>query len=397
MKLRDAIQQFLMEGIGEVYVTDPKGHFVTTLFTGKPELSERGMHAWNLCRPESEKEQKGEVWEFSDTELNKYYSVTTSTVVTEEGVYQLHHMMDVTNYSDLFRRMSGMYKDWERMSKFQQSILQKLSDGYEVILSDLAKILRTEEIWFYVSSYHMSELTSFSTVNKTACRKRYKEKLGIPPIQSGEMKDGEICLIRGTVEENEFSILVKDGERVDHGMIDNPMLLSAVHLFVENSLLRMQIIYTSEHDALTGLYNKGKYLSMLDKGFGNPYSIAIFNMDVNFLKRANDTYGHEEGDLLIKRTANSIRKVEREEVFGFRIGGDEFMMIARNISLEQAGRLRREWEKAVESQNGPEYNVELVVSCGMTYGEGEYSLQELLNKADERMYIDKRLKKGGRT
>ena len=397
IKLRDSIQQFLMEEIGDVYVTDAEGQFVDTIFSGKPHFSEKAMRAWELCCPEAERGQKGEVWEFSDVDESRYFSVTTDTVDTEEGQFQLHHVMDVTNYSDLFRRMSGMYKDWERMSKFQQSILQKLSDGYEVILADIAQILKTDEVWLCISGVHVSEETGYSAKSKSICRTRVRAWKDLPDIEAGETKDGRICLLKGVVEENHYALLIRDGEKVDRGMIDNPMLISAVHLFVENGLLRMQIVYTSEHDAMTGLYNKGKYMNLLENAFGKPETIAIFNMDVNFLKRANDNYGHETGDELIKRTARSIQLVERDDVLGFRIGGDEFMMIGLNISFEEAQKLRKEWEKAVEKQNDGTLPVEIVVSCGMTFGEGDYSLHDLLVGADEKMYIDKKLKKGGRT
>ena len=148
-----------------------------------------------------------------------------------------------------------------------------------------------------------------------------------------------------------------------------------------------------EHDHMTGLYNKGKYMSLLNEKFGNPHSIAIYNMDVNNLKITNDTYGHEMGDFLLIKAATSLRMMESEKVMGFRMGGDEFMMIAVDLSQEDALELKAQWEAAVERLNQKNDNITLIIACGMAYGQGDYDLNELLRQADVLMYEDKKQKK----
>ena len=80
-------------------------------------------------------------------------------------------------------------------------------------------------------------------------------------------------------------------------------------LFGMNGVMREKLVYASEHDGLTGLYNKAKYLEMAEKEFQSLDSIAIFNFDVNNLKKMNDQFGHEAGDKLIIKAANSSRNV----------------------------------------------------------------------------------------
>ena len=92
--------------------------------------------------------------------------------------------------------------------------------------------------------------------------------------------------------------------------------------------------------SLTGLYNKGKYMALKNADFGKPESIAIFNFDVNNLKHINDNYGHEYGDALIIKAAKSIDAVTSENVYGFRMGGDEYVMVAVNVSPEEVGKIR---------------------------------------------------------
>ena len=148
-----------------------------------------------------------------------------------------------------------------------------------------------------------------------------------------------------------------------------------------------------EHDHMTGLYNKGKFMSLLNESFGKPQSIAIYNMDVNNLKITNDTYGHEMGDFLLIKAATSLRMMESEKVMGFRMGGDEFMMIAVDISPEEASELKAQWETTVERLNQKNDNLPLVIACGMAYGQNDYDINELFKQADALMYEDKKQKK----
>ena len=156
----------------------------------------------------------------------------------------------------------------------------------------------------------------------------------------------------------------------------------------------MKITAENEHDHMTGLYNKGKYMSLLNEDFGKPHSIAIFNMDVNNLKIINDTYGHEMGDLLLIKAATSLRMMESEHVMGFRMGGDEFMMIAIDYTQEEALELKAQWETTVDHLNQKNDNLPLIIACGMAYGKGDYILKELFSQADALMYEDKKQKKG---
>ena len=148
-----------------------------------------------------------------------------------------------------------------------------------------------------------------------------------------------------------------------------------------------------EHDGLTGLYNKGKFMSLKQTLFPKQRSIAIFNMDVNNLKHMNDTYGHEAGDSLIKKAAESLRKIEARNVMAFRVGGDEFMAVGLHMSLEEAEALLKAWEAGLAELNRQNDGIPCVIACGMAFGEGDFDLEALFKQADERMYEDKKAKK----
>ena len=150
--------------------------------------------------------------------------------------------------------------------------------------------------------------------------------------------------------------------------------------------------YEAEHDKLTGLYNKGKYMMLKENRFGNPGSIALFNFDVNNLKYINDNFGHEYGDELIIKAANSIHAVTADNVFGFRMGGDEYAMVAVNVTEKEVERIYNTWKQSLEELN-TQGNVYCVMACGLKYSEGEFDPDELFNQADDLMYLDKKARK----
>lgn len=129
--------------------------------------------------------------------------------------------------------------------------------------------------------------------------------------------------------------------------------------------------------------------------FAGQDAIAVFNFDVNNLKEMNDNHGHEAGDKLLKKAADSLRAVEESGIMAFRVGGDEFILVGLHLDREAAEALKRRWEEALERLNAQDDGVTCVIACGMVCGESGYDLDELLVKADERMYQDKVAKKNG--
>ncbi|MDO5398311.1 MAG: GGDEF domain-containing protein [bacterium] len=83
-------------------------------------------------------------------------------------------------------------------------------------------------------------------------------------------------------------------------------------------------------DPLTGLANRSSFESAMDKADSdkNHYkTIGIIVFDVNSLKHVNDTFGHQQGDILIKSAADAIKSTFNDDFVTFRIGGDEFAAI----------------------------------------------------------------------
>jgi len=153
---------------------------------------------------------------------------------------------------------------------------------------------------------------------------------------------------------------------------------------------REEMRYVSEHDQLTGLYNKGKYLSFVENDIDKYDSIALFNMDVNNLKKINDTMGHEFGDRLIIKAADSIKAVANSKVMGFRMGGDEFLMIAVNVSKAQVDMIKANWEEELKRLNSVDDGIECIIAVGVVYAEKPVDFDAMAKEADALMYENKK-------
>ncbi len=355
-------------------------------------------------------------WETIDLETHNFYKVESMRIVDDKA-YMVHHLTDITEYMKLNRDVTKYMSFFKKLAGFQTAILEKLSSTYYELLPMLADFFKTEEMFFVLLRDSHVEMITFNKKNGNYSNARIaadEEALKAFSFVSGdelavndfaqamhealtlagiadESKVYSLC--KGDVSEQKYALFFVENDKMDKESMGEETLLSVIRLYIENSMMREKLIYDSEHDGLTGMYNKGKYLAMLESDYRNLDSIGIFNFDVNNLKKMNDTYGHEAGDKLIIKGADSIRKVTSSTVHGYRMGGDEFLMIACNVTEAEVAQLKARWEAELARLNTLEDGIECVIAAGVVYGDKGYDFAALMKEADERMYEDKKKKK----
>jgi diguanylate cyclase len=112
----------------------------------------------------------------------------------------------------------------------------------------------------------------------------------------------------------------------------NKMLVAVMHSEREND-------YLARHDALTGLWNRAGFVNALrTKLADNPggKSSALLFLDLDQFKLVNDTFGHPAGDMLLAMVAESLRGIFPASDVIARMGGDEFLILANDVTAEQA-------------------------------------------------------------
>ncbi len=146
-------------------------------------------------------------------------------------------------------------------------------------------------------------------------------------------------------------------------------------------------------DTLTGLANRRKITELLKEEIkkleeDNNNNFNIIMLDIDFFKKVNDNYGHPMGDEVIKKVSNHMQdKVGSEGVVG-RFGGEEFLTILYNNDIQKtallADQIRNDIEgKRIEFEGK---KISVTVSMGIACSAETAVYQELLNKADERLY-----------
>jgi diguanylate cyclase (GGDEF)-like protein len=145
-------------------------------------------------------------------------------------------------------------------------------------------------------------------------------------------------------------------------------------------------------DALTGLYNRRSGEQRLaeeisrSQRHGGPLTILM--LDLNGLKDVNDELGHAAGDELIKRFAERLNKAIRGSDLAVRLGGDEFLVLLPECKPEEVRHvLNRLSGLKVECNKRL---VEVSFSAGWTNFRPGESPEELLKRADDALYVNKR-------
>ena len=102
----------------------------------------------------------------------------------------------------------------------------------------------------------------------------------------------------------------------------------------ENLHLQEEYKYLSMHDALTDLRNRYGYKDYIDQlKQSNCESVAEAIFDIDFFKKINDTYGHDNGDVVLRDIAKITVAMLPKEAEAFRWGGEEFIIIFKNADL----------------------------------------------------------------
>ncbi|MDY4833021.1 MAG: GGDEF domain-containing protein [Treponema sp.] len=151
-------------------------------------------------------------------------------------------------------------------------------------------------------------------------------------------------------------------------------------------------------DELSKLLNRRGFFEYGQKTINLSLSMdkegCVFFCDLDGLKKINDNFGHDMGDSAIQLVAQVLKKVFRESDIVARLSGDEFGIIAPSFRLNNLENLRKkiaEENEKISRENNLPFILSLSMGCA-EYGHDRSNLSEILSKADEKLYEEKRLK-----
>ncbi|MBR3297257.1 MAG: GGDEF domain-containing protein [Firmicutes bacterium] len=154
-----------------------------------------------------------------------------------------------------------------------------------------------------------------------------------------------------------------------------------------------ELKFEAEHDPLTGLYNRGAFTRLCGELEGTGYTLIL--VDVDKFKTINDTYGHDVGDIVLKRFAHGLTDIFREDDLVFRIGGDEFAVILKSNEdvLRNAISAKISHLNSILERGGNRRGSNLpgfTISVGVAFSRPEEDSDTVFKHADSALYEVKR-------
>ena len=144
-------------------------------------------------------------------------------------------------------------------------------------------------------------------------------------------------------------------------------------------------------DAQTGLFNRSRWNALMDNSAPISEATGVMMLDLNRLKYINDTMGHMMGDKMIIDFADILSRTLPDDCMIFRWGGDEFTVLVSDADRDKIKDYISQISAATEAHNlsGEKPEIHFAVGYALSVDYPTLSREELLRKADEKMYHNK--------
>lgn len=217
-------------------------------------------------------------------------------------------------------------------------------------------------------------------------RTYYEDDLNILATGQGSEMISEIPTEEGTqYYQISKKPVLSDGEVVGiMGIISN---------VTNEKRLEKELAELSFKDKLTGLKNRN-YMEVYSDHLmcDENYPVSLVVADCNYLKKINDTLGHEYGDVLLKRVAEVLQSCVPEGCTPIRLGGDEFLISCKNTSADETRILISKIKEELARRSDEAINLDVALGFYTVSGSGEaLSFGKALHYADQDMYRNKTL------
>jgi len=225
---------------------------------------------------------------------------------------------------------------------------------------------------------------------------------------SYESVEGEVVYLNSRlVSEFDWYLVVEQHDADAEARIRNTLLLNiglslgvmtlvllVAHFTLKVYQRRLEEMATT--DGLTGVANRHVFDSIVEQvrrsAKRRHKKVSLVSIDIDHFKEVNDTYGHQAGDEILKAVANGIQEQIRESDTLCRWGGEEFLLLLDDCTLQQAAERAESVRKFIKKQviqiKGE--NVRVTLSCGVTECRVDEPLFEVVTRVDEALYRAKR-------
>ncbi len=282
---------------------------------------------------------------------------------------------------------------------------QNKANYFESILQDSSDIIFTIDVDGFILKFNKGAEANFGYSQMEIVGKPFR-KLFIN--EADEQKVYDLVLREGRVTNLEFAMKTAEGEPIFVNLSVSEMkndtgkiigLVATCKNITEKKKLEQELMQKNEllerlavTDSLTGLLNSRTFYDNLKKEYSRlkragSGRLTVMMIDLDRFKIYNDTHGHQAGDRVLRVVGQIIASSVRQDIdTGYRYGGDEFTLILPNTDREQANNVADRIRRGFEACNFHPTSL----SIGMADTDGADEKEELVKRADEEMYRNKK-------
>ena len=293
-----------------------------------------------------------------------------------------------------------------RLSKNRQYKVMIVEDSAP-IRNSLKKILTSLQFHVFTAAHGEEAMSYFADnpdIRLVVCDYRMPVKDGLEVLKeiraAGDKNQIGVLMMTSPSENVNGAIFLKNGA---NDFIAKPFVKEELICRVNNLIEAMeninQIADFANKDFLTGVYNRryfyddmNEYVTYAEER-AEPYAVAV--LDIDHFKEINDACGHDSGDRVLKTLAKKLIDETKNGDLIARFGGEEFCIVLKNVSNEEAVKFFVNLRANIASCNVQlkKEQINFTVSIGVAFSRSDYKLDELLELADEALY---RAKENGR-
>lgn len=275
----------------------------------------------------------------------------------------------------------------------------ELTDGNEMIkeifnaANDIIVVIDAENGKFLTFNRRASELLGYT--------REELEQYGLSAVLAPEEMAEGMSSVRRTVTEGpqayERKLFDRYGRVLYFEIRTSPVTIHgknySLAVLRDNTARRQMeehVEFLLACDPMTGAFNRAHFeTEMLKVQTGLYQSVGVFVCDVDGLKMINDTLGHRQGDILLKRVATLLQEGVREPDLVARIGGDEFAVILFGATAAKMEAMDDYYQKQVEQYNAENPQLPLSLSFGRAIDTNVSNIEKVFKEADNNMYRQK--------
>lgn len=302
----------------------------------------------------------------------------------------MYHRFENEQLADTLRIEAGLREEMQDELLLAERIIANVKEG--IIVSDHEnRIIRINDTFSRITGYEKEDVLGKGPVLLSAGKQDKQFYISMwESLTAFSEWEGEIWNRRknGEIYPEWLSIsVIRDAQ----GNVSN--YVGWFRDITERKREEERLAYLANYDVLTGLANRKMFVDKLDNELADCKErkalFALMFIDLNLFKSVNDNFGHDVGDVVLKQVAMRIKSVTRNEDIVARMGGDEFVILLRDLT--DSSDATRVADKLIETIETPFYINQHECQVGFAIGislapEHGVDRRELLHYADRAMY-----------